>query len=129
MSIVKINDIDFQLHSYFRTDVGISINITDSTFSDISSAVEKIATVEIEEEYIGYNLQLISMQTVENTIQCIFENTDALSRLTALEAQVSNHTLQLATQLEQLSAQSEDLEVNAIAIAELAEVVGGQNND
>lgn len=125
MSVVKINETDFTLHSYFKTDVGLNIRISDATFSEISSAVDESATIQIGEEYIGYGLQLISMQTIENTIQCIFENTDALSRLTALETQVSNHASQLASQQTQLSTQSEDLEANAVAIAELAEIVGG----
>ena len=125
MSIVKINNTDFQLHSYFKTDIGLNIRISDTTFSEISSAVDESATIQIGEEYIGYGLQLISMQTIENTIQCVFENTDALSRLKALETQVSDHTSQLASQQEQLSTQSEDLEANAVAIAELAEIVGG----
>ena len=125
MFIVKINQIDFSLHSYVKTDTGLNIWILDSTFSDISSAVNESATIEIDTEYIGYDLKLVSMQTVDNTIQCIFENTNTLSRLELLEAQVSNHASQLAAQQSQLSTQSEDLETNAIAIAELAEIVGG----
>lgn len=125
MSVVKINETNFTLHSYFKTDIGLNVRISDTTFSEISSAVDESATIQIGEEYIGYGLQLISMQTIENTIQCVFENTDALSRLNALEAQVSNHASQLASQQDQLSTQSEDLEANAVAIAELAEIVGG----
>lgn len=125
MLSITINNTDFQLHSYYKTDIGLNIRISDTTFSEISSAVDESATIQIGEEYIGYGLQLISMQTIENTIQCIFENTDALSRLKALETQVSNHASQLASQQTQLSTQSEDLEANAVAIAELAEIVGG----
>lgn len=125
MSVVKINENDFTLQSYFKTDIGLNVCISDTTFSEISSAVDESATIQIGEEYIGYGLQLISMQTIENAIQCIFENTDALSRLKALETQVSDHTSQLASQQTQLSTQSEDLEANAVAIAELAEIVGG----
>lgn len=125
MLSITINNTDFQLHSYYKTDIGLNAWISDTTFSEISSAVGESATVQIGEAYIGYGLQLISMQTIDNTIQCIFENTDALSRLKALETQVSNHASQIATQQEQLSTQSEDLEANAVAIAELAEIVGG----
>ena len=125
MSVVKINGTDFTLQSYFKTDIGLNVCISDTTFSEISAVVGKSATVEIDEAYVGYNLQLISMQVNENAIQCIFENTDALSRLTALETQVSDHASQLASQQDQLSTQSEDLEANAVAIAELAEIVGG----
>ena len=125
MSVVKINEVDFILHSYYKTDIGLNAWISDTTFSEISSAVGNSATVQIDEAYIGYGLQLISMQVNENTIQCIFENTDALSRLKALETQVTDHASQLASQQDQLSTQSEDLEANAVAIAELAEIVGG----
>ena len=125
MTAITINETNFNMYSYYLTDIGIALRLENTSFAEIETAVGNSATIQIGEEYIGYNLQLISMQINENTIQCIFENTDALSRLKALETQVSDHTFQIASQQEQLSTQSEDLEANAVAIAELAEIVGG----
>lgn len=125
MATITINGNSFDMYSYHLTNLGVALRLENTSFTEVETATGNSATVQVGEEYVGYNLQLISMQTIDNTIQCIFENTDALSRLTALETQVSDHTSQLASQQTQLSTQSEDLEANAVAIAELAEIVGG----
>lgn len=108
MNTLIINSTEFDLFSYFQTNKGVSINLLNTDIDSIETAVNDSATVQIGDEYKGYNLVLKSI-TKEYTDQ-------------GDTYRVELHDAGVEKLIEQAQA---DIEMNSDAIAELAEIIGG----
>lgn len=103
--MTTINGISFNMHSYYLTDNGVSLKLIDTTISAIETAVDDGATVEIGNEYKGYNLVLASITKDYDT--------------EAYKVDLHSKTLEQA-----VAQNTEDIEINSAAIVELAELIG-----
>jgi len=115
---MKINNIVFDLYSYYKFDTRLYVTVTNTTFSDIEEAVGNSAVVEIDEEYKAYNLTLISCARNNGMIDVVFIDQDLVASINSIQSDVVS--LQSAT-----DQNTGDIEANAEAIVELAEMIGG----
>lgn len=113
-----INNIEFDMYSYFKTDIGLKVIIANTTFAEIETAVGSSAEVEIGEDYKGYHLTLASCVRDNGMIDVTFIDQDLVDKITNLESDIAS--LNGTT-----SQNTDDIEANAEAIVELAEMIGG----
>ena len=118
MNKIIINSTEFNMYSYFQTGVGLNVIIADTTFTEIETAVGDSARIEIGEDCIGYNLTLSSCVRDNGMINVTFidqDKTDVLNILANTVNDLQGVTIQ----------NTGDIEANAEAIVELAELIGG----
>lgn len=115
---ITINGNSFNMYSYYLTNLGIVLRLENTTFGAVETAAGNSATVQVGEEYVGYNLKLVKASKSEGKVNVEFVNEDMVDRigvvesgLTSVNATVGQHT--------------DDIEANAEAIVELAEIIGG----
>ena len=105
MSVVLINNTEFELHSYYVMTDGVSMSLLNASIDSVESAVGSGADVEIGDEYKGYDLILSSI---------VKDYDDDTLR-------VNMHTKSLEQRVDQ---NTNDIEINTEAILELAEIIG-----
>ena len=115
---ITINSTNFNMYSYYLTNYGVALRLENTTFGAVETAAGNSATVQVGEEYVGYNLKLVKASKSEGKVNVEFVNEDMIDRigdveagLTSVNATVGQHT--------------DDIEANAEAIVELAEIIGG----
>ena len=113
-----INNIEFDMYFYYQTEIGLNVTIANTTFADIEEAVGNSAEISIGEDYRGYNLTLASCVRNDGKIDVVFIDQDLVSRIGGIQSDVVS--LQSAT-----DQNTGDIEANAEAIVELAEMIGG----
>lgn len=112
MNTVLINNVEFNLDSYFLIDSGISISMTDTSIERIESAVKSgDGKIEIGMDFVGYGYSKIVSISKSYSSKDIY--TLVLKQPT-LEETVARH--------------SDDISVINGAIEELASIIGGVNN-
>lgn len=105
---MTINGIQFELFNYQKTANGVRMTINNATTAALEQAIGNAADIVISDEYRGYGMKVASMfkkygTPVRHEIEFIDSN---------LEAAVAENAA--------------ELEVQAGAIAELAELISGE---
>lgn len=108
---MTINGIEFDLFNYQKVQGGIRITINGSTTAELEEAIGESADIIISDEYRGYGMRVATMFKKYNPVQFEIE---------FLDPNVEDALQQNATQIEQQAA---ELELQACAIAELAELL------
>lgn len=106
MSKAIINNTEFELYSYYPAGSGVSVKLLGTSIDAIEAAARGGATVQVGDEYKGYDLELASITK---------EYEDGSHR-------VEFRAAGLEKKVEQNTA---DIEIANDAIAELAEIIGG----
>lgn len=110
MNTVLINNIEFNLDSYFLMDAGINISMTDTTIDQIEQAVKAgDGKIEIGTDFVGYGYSKII--SINKTYSDQKEVYTVVLKQPTLEETVSRHT--------------DDITVINEAIEELASIIGG----
>lgn len=105
--MVSINGVQFELFNYQKTTGGVRLTINNTTTAALEEAIGELANVEISDEYRGYKLRVASMyKKYGKPIQHEIEFID-----TSVE--------------DALQQNAAEIELQAGAIAELAELVTG----
>lgn len=105
--MVSINGVQFELFNYQKTTGGVRLTINNTTTAALEEAIGELANVEISDEYRGYKLRVASMyKKYGNPIQHEVEFID-----TSVE--------------DALQQNATEIELQAGAIAELAELITG----
>ena len=109
--MVTINGVQFDLYNYQRVEGGIRMTINGSTTAELEEAIGERADIAISDEYRGYGMRVATIFKKYNPVQFEIE---------FLDPNVEDAIQQNATQIEQQAA---ELELQACAIAELAELL------
>ena len=118
MDKIKINNIEFDMYSYYQTEIGLNVTIANTTFADIEEAVGSSAVVEIGEDYKGYNLTLHACVKDNGMIDVAFIDQDLVDVISEMGIAINDLTGATVQN-------TDDIEANAEAIVELAELIGG----
>ena len=113
-----INNIAFDMYSDYQTETGLVVTIANTTFSAIDEAVGEFAVVEIGKEYKGYHLTLKSCTKDNGMINAVFVDQDLVGVISDMASSITDLT---GATLQNTG----DIEANAEAIVELAELIGG----
>ena len=109
--MVTINGVQFDLYNYQRTEGGIRMTINGSTTAALEEAIGESADIAISDEYRGYGMRVVSMFKKYNPVQHEIE---------FIDQSVEEALQRNAVQIEQ---QATEIELQAGAIEELAELV------
>ena len=109
--MVTINGVQFDLYNYQRTEGGIRMTINGSTTAALEEVIGESADIAISDEYRGYGMRVVSMFKKYNPVQHEIE---------FIDQSVEEALQRNAVQIEQ---QATDIELQAGAIEELAELV------
>lgn len=118
MTTITINSTSFNMYSYYLTNIGVALRLENTTFGAVETAAGNSATVQVGEEYVGYNLKLVKASKSEGKVNVEFVNEDMIDRIGVVESGLS-------TVRGTVSQNTGDIEANAEAIVELAEIIGG----
>lgn len=118
MNKVNINSTEFAFYSYYLTNLGVALRLENTTFGAVETAAGNSATVQVGEEYVGYNLKLVKASKSEGKVNVEFVNEDMIDRIGVVESGLTSVT-------STVSQNADDIEANAEAIVELAEIIGG----
>lgn len=115
---ITINSTSFNMYSYYLTNLGVALRLENTTFGAVETAAGNSATVQVGEEYVGYNLKLVKASKSEGKVNVEFVNEDMIDRIDVVESGLSSVTTTVVQN-------TDDIEANAEAIVELAEIIGG----
>lgn len=106
--MVTINGTEFELFNYQKTTAGIRMTINNATTAALETAIGNAADIVISDEFRGYGMKVASMfKKYGATVQHEIDFIDA-----DIQTAVDENTA--------------ELEVQAGAIAELAELIAGE---
>lgn len=105
--MVTINGTQFELYNYQKVAGGIRMTINGSTTAALEEAIGESADIAISDEYRGYGMKVVSMFKKYNPVQHEIEFIDP-----SIE--------------EAIQQQAAEIELQAGAIAELAELIAGE---
>lgn len=110
--MVEINGAQFDLFNYQKIEGGVRMTINGSTTAALEEAIGESANISISDEYRGYGMRVSSMfKRYGNPIQHEIE---------FLNPNIEEAVQRNANNIEQ---QSEEMELQAGAIEELAELI------
>lgn len=104
--MVTINGVQFNLYNYQKIDGGIRLTVNGATTAELEESIGDTADIAISDEYRGYGMRVSSMFKKYNPVQH--------------EIEFINPSIEEAIQ-----QQAAEMELQAGAIAELAELLAG----
>lgn len=108
--MVTINGTAFDLFNYQKTPEGVRMTISNASTADLEEAIGESADIAISDEYRGYGMKVTSMFKSYNPVRH--------------EIEFRNPSLEDAIQ-----QNAAEIELQAGAIAELAELIAGEEQE
>lgn len=115
---MKINNTEFEMYSYYLIDTGVVLTLQNTSFEDIIEASGNDVLLNINGEYIEQYMHLSSIKRINDKMQVTFINPAVVNKIDSAIAQVNEFS-------ELVRQNTDDIEANAAAIVELAEIIGG----